>query len=352
MSHLLVREPGLQSTVQDTGRDTARRYGVPRSGAIDPSLLRLANELVGNDATAAALEVRLAGPTLEVHADSVRVACAGPATLTVTRDGTSRTESSWRSLTLGRGDLVAVRSVTPTTTAYLAVAGGIDVPPVLGSRSTYVRAALGGLEGRALRAGDRLPLARDAAPSGPDRLLPEPPRVQDAPLRVVLGPQEQHFTAAARALFASATFTVSNDVDRMGMRLDGPRLEHAAADRAEIVSEAVIPGAIQVPGDGRPIVLLADGQTVGGYPKLATVISADLGRAGTAAPGSSLRFAVVDVPTAEAAARRACSELRALVGSIRPLSGGFDLQALYECNLIGGVVDMTRPDETIIQAGR
>lgn len=344
MSGLRVASPGMMTTVQDLGRPGVRKYGVPRSGAVDQALLRLANGLVGNDDDAAGLEIRLAGPTLVVEAESVRVACTGGATITVTRQGEAHPVEPWRSVTLQSGDLIAVRGVTGGTVAYLAVAGGIAVPVALGSRSTYVRAALGGLNGRALQAGDVLPLARDHVGDDGDLVLPTPPLADASPVRVVLGPQEDHFTADAIAALTAATFEVGTEVDRMGMRLRGVTLEHRSREAAEIISDAVVPGAMQVPPNGQPIILLADGQTVGGYPKIATVVSADLGRIASLAPGSTLRFQVVSVAEAEEIARDAERRLRASIASMERFIDGLDLKALYEGNLVGGVVDMTRPD--------
>ncbi|MBT8418092.1 MAG: allophanate hydrolase, partial [Silicimonas sp.] len=230
------------------------------------------------------------------------------------------------------------------TTAVLAVSGGIDVPLVLGSRATYARAALGGIAGRAMQAGDRLPLGRQKADE--PLAYPDPPADTDDPIRVVLGPQDDHFEPAALTAFFEGRYTVTDKVDRMGMRLDGPALAHRAPELAQIASDGTVPGSVQVPGNGQPIVLLADGQTVGGYPKIATVISADLPRLARRAPGDQVRFVGIEVDVAEHRYRTQMASLRAKGKQARPASqmSGIDLRRLYASNLISGIVDMTRSD--------
>jgi allophanate hydrolase len=222
---------------------------------------------------------------------------------------------------------------------YLAAEGGIDVPATMGSRATYVRAGLGGVDGRALRAGDAVPLAREAASEREEVRLPG--ATFDAPdvVRVVLGPQDDHFTPAAVREFLHATYTVTPASDRMGLRLSGPRLEHSKG--FNIVSDGIPPGAIQVPGDGQPIVLLADRQTTGGYPKIATVISADLPGLGRVGPGASLRFSAVTVAEAELARRLLEADIASWPSRLEPVHPGpsLDPDRLAEVNLVSGVVD-------------
>ncbi|MCW8970115.1 MAG: biotin-dependent carboxyltransferase family protein [Rhodospirillales bacterium] len=344
MMALNVIQPGLMTTVQDFGRAGMRRYGVPLCGALDSGWLRLANALVGNAEETAGLEIHLTGPILEAEADGIRVAVVGPALVLAGPQGEQQPVAAWRSITLKRGDRIQVKSVTEGTVAYLAVAGGFDLPEVLGSRSTYVRARMGGLDGRPLAAGDRLVMASSAPASGLDLTMSAPPVDVDAPIRVVLGPQADHFTDDALRALENETFHVGNETDRMGMRLSGPVLRHQSKDRAEIISEGVVPGVIQVPGNGQPILLLADSQTVGGYPKIATVISADLARVARSAPGAEIRFRAVTVEVAEDAAREVERDLRSRIAAVRPLAQGYDVALLYQGNLIGGVVDCKNPD--------
>lgn len=329
---LLVHRPGLMTTVQDRGRFGYLSAGVPPAGALDAESFAIANALAGNPPDMAALEIRLTGPVLEVEADSAVVAAVGAA-LRIAGSG-ERTVPAGRSARVVRGELIEV-SNPHEATAYLAVRGGIDVPLVLGSRSTLLRGRFGGRDGRALAAGDRLPLASGNAPAGPDRalpaaLLPERPAV----LHVVLGPQAGHFTAGAIETFLARPYSVTHDADRMGLRLTGPRLDHAGA--ADIVSDAIAPGAIQVPGSGLPIILLADRQTTGGYPKIATLASSDLAGAGRLRPGDEVRFVALAVAEAEQRARDHAAALAALLARITevPAAGHIDEAALHSANLI------------------
>ena len=222
---------------------------------------------------------------------------------------------------------------------YLAVAGGIDVSLFLGSASTYVRGRFGGIEGRALRTGDIIPLAREGAAQGPELRLPKPPAVGlGDKIRIILGPQQEFFTEDAIATLLEAEFRVSQNADRMGMRLEGPQLPQKSG--WDIVSDAIPTGAIQVPGSGQPIILLADHQTTGGYPKIACVISADLSRVGRCRPGDVLRFAAVGVEEAEALAREEAARIANLAASLEPCfdAASLDVGSLYRANLISGVV--------------
>lgn len=293
---LLIDEPGLFSTIQDLGRVGHMRIGVPPSGALDPLALRAANVVLGNAADEAALEMCRLGVTLTVQAQSIRFALTGaegPATL----DGAPI--AFWRSHTARRGQVIALGRLRGGA-AYLAVRGGFALDPVMGSRSTYTRAAIGGFEGRRLAAGDVLPLRLHEAPAARERTLPHPvPADRARPLRVILGPQAEMFTDAAIRTLLTEAYEVTRDADRIGLRLRGPALAHLG--RREIVSDGNTTGCIQVPGDGQPIALLPDRQSVGGYAKIATVISADLHRLGQAVPGSLLRFEAVAPEQAEAA---------------------------------------------------
>lgn len=341
IARLKVLSPGLHTTVQDLGRLGHQAQGVPVSGALDPLALRLGNALAGNTAGAAALEILWSGPRLEVIADTLRVALAGPgATLTVSGD--ARVAAAWQSFTLSRGAVLEVNLGRESVCAYLAVEGGISVPSVLGSASTYGRAALGGFAGRALRQGDVVRLATDQASVGAERRLPSPPlAASDQPIRVVLGPQQDLFADEALATLIEGEFRISKNADRMGMRLDGPPLAHRQG--WDIVSDAIATGAIQVPGSGQPILLLADHQTTGGYPKIATVISTDLPVVGRRRPGDAIRFAAVTIDEAEQLARDEERRFAALLASFEPVrnGGGIDLGSLYAGNLISGVVTAT-----------
>ena len=335
-----VIDGGLGNAIQDTGRFGHRHQGMAVSGYLDRPLADCANALAGNPPSAACIEMRGLGPTLAVRCGPLRVAVAGNVVATILRaNGSSQTLPAWQSATLEDHDSLKVGAIAGGT-AYLAVSGGCAVPCQLGSRSTYQRAGIGGIDGHALQQGDRIPCTQ-LGKRDYRETRGEPLSHGDGPIRVMLGPQAGHFTEEAIATFLNSPYAATAEQDRMGLRLAGPALSHTSPTAADIVSDGVTPGAIQVPANGLPIILLADCQTVGGYPKIATVISADLPRLAHCPPGSTLRFQSVDL----AAARHALAELRqrwtdwacALQTFLPP--GILDEAALYGCNLISGMVD-------------
>lgn len=338
MSGLLkVEAPGLSTTLQDLGRVGFQSLGLPVSGALDPIALRIANALVGNSEGQGALEIRFLGPTLSVEADAVRVALAGTQAPIEVLEPSRQITPAGRSVTLHRGWKFRIGAVADSGVCYLAVGGGFDAPKVFESQSTYVRGGLGGFEGRALQIGDSLPLAFGDGPTGLERAaLRTFDYGNDGPIRVVLGPQAEYFTEAGLQTFLKQEFTVSREADRMGVRLDGPTIEHAKG--FNIPSDGIVTGSIQVPGSGLPIVLLADRQTTGGYPKIAAVASSDLPRLGRMRPGATLRFAAIDVPEAEALRRAQEAQLHDLISGIRLTHGlGENLEdLLLSENLISG----------------
>ena len=339
---LEILSPGTHTTVQDLGRRGYLDAGVPPSGALDPLSLRLANLLVGNDPAAAGLESFHLGPELRVQADSLRVALVGAEIEILEPEAALHRQ--WQSLTLARGARFRVTPLRDRATAYLAVAGGFALQPCLGSLSTYVRGGFGGLHGRALAKGDRVALVEQAAGRTPDLMLPKPPTWTSSAssrIRVVLGPQQDHFTDDGLAALCGGPFTISPRSDRMGARLEGPAI--ALRSHEGFISDGIVAGAIQVPGSGQAIILLADHQTTGGYPKIATVISADLPLLGRLRPGSELTFEAVDVATAEAERRRQEADMAALAATIcaAPAAIGIDLDRLHRENLVSGVVSST-----------
>ena len=340
MSGLRVVSAGFAPTLQDFGRPQVQHLGVPPSGALDPVALRIANALVGNPPETAAIEMRVMGPTLEIDADAVRLALVGTGSA-VEILGERRVEApSHQSIRLTRGRRLRIGSLSDTGVAYLAVEGGFAVEPVYGSLSTYTRALIGGLDGRALRDGDCLPLHHlQAAERAEWRCADRAWWRESGPVRVILGPQEDYFTPASIAAFFEGEYRITREADRMGMRLDGPVLEHSRGH--DIVSDGIATGAIQVPGNGRPIVLLADHQTTGGYPKLGTVISADVPRLGRMRPGDALRFAEVTVEEAEAARRALEERVARTIDRFGPAEPWLDEDALYRRNLVSGFVEST-----------
>ncbi|HEU5321244.1 MAG TPA: biotin-dependent carboxyltransferase family protein [Methylomirabilota bacterium] len=293
-----ILDPGPQTTVQDLGRPGQLRYGVPPSGPMDARAFVLANRLAGNPDGAAGLECTLAGPRFVTDAPCA-IAVTG-AEVPVTVDGAEA--PMWATLPLRAGATVRVGAARAGVRAYVAFAGGLDVPLVLGSRSTYLRGRLGGVEGRALRKDDVLRLG----PAGRvrTRRLAEGdrPALAAAPeVRVVLGPQADRFTDEGIAAFLGGPYELLPQSDRMGARLAGPRVAHARGH--DIVSDGIALGAVQVPGDGQPIVLLVDRQSTGGYTKIATACSFDIGRIAQVKPGGRVRFRAVDVGEAHALLR-------------------------------------------------
>ncbi len=289
---MLVVRPGPLATVQDMGRPGHQAAGVPVAGAADRQSLWVANRLVGNEAGAAALEVTLMGFEAEALID-LAVAVGGPA-LGAEVDG--RPVPPGQSVLLRRGARLRIGGGPAGLRAYVAVSGGIAVPPVLGSRSTDLLGGLGGFQGRALRAGDVLPVGRPAAPPGDlagrraaaEVLVPCPETVM---LRCVPGPEDDAFSAGAAAFFFSGEFAVDQRSDRQGLRLQGPAVP---PDRSRLPSAPTCEGAVQVPPAGGPVLLLAGCQTTGGYPRLATVIGPDVPLAAQARPGRTrLRFRAV-----------------------------------------------------------
>ena len=342
---LKVVRPGLFDTLQDLGRIGYMALGMPTAGAMDRVALTLANALCGNPANTAGLEIGVMGPDLLVEADSVRVALVGPlsASLIEGPDAPPKPIDSDRTHLLKRGQMLRVGMVEGSSTAYLAVAGGFDLPPFMGSLSTYARAGVGGYQGRKLAAGDSLPLVRDQAPPGDEKKLGQPFDYGSGPVRVVWGPQDDYFSSKGRRTFVESDYRVSKEADRMGIRFEGPTIEHSVTgDKrgADIISDGIGPGAIQVPGAGLPIVLLGDRQTVGGYSKIATVASVDLPRLGRLLPGQVVRFSPVTVEEAEKLRRDQEARLQRAIADFKTARppGGIDLARLYEENLIDGVV--------------
>lgn len=294
-----ISEAGVRSTVQDRGRFGHLRSGVPPAGAADPFALAAANALVGNADDAAGIEI--IGTPFRFTCDDARViAVAG-------RDVSLATRSrlpGWGSVFVRAGQVVTVHAGERTRFAYLAVSGGIATTPILGSRASYLPAGLGA----PLRAGDALPLGdADAGPEDAARVIE--PTAYDGHVRAMVGPHDAWFVTQAIALFFSATFVVEPASDRQGVRLGGVPI---APRSGELQSCGVLAGAVQVPRGGAPIVLLADHQTTGGYPVVATVIAADLGKVAQSMPGESLRFYRVERADALDALR---AERRALDGA-------------------------------------
>jgi antagonist of KipI len=286
MELFAVRNPGSMTTVQDLGRSAFLDRGVPLSGALDPLACRIANLLVRNPEEAAVLEITVTGPTLEVLAPADIALTGADMVMTVNQNPVR----GWRAIRVNPGDVIRIPEARHGCRAYLAVTGGIDVLPMMGSRSTFVRANIGGVEGRGLIRGDILYRGEGDLLPCPRELPVEciPTYGREITLRAIPGPQDDIFRAGIDAFFG-ASYEVTQQADRMGCRLIGPPVRRDGGSPESIVTEPTMPGNVQIPADGQPIILLVE-QTSGGYAKIATVITADLPKVAQTMPGNIVRF--------------------------------------------------------------
>ncbi|MDF0650141.1 MAG: KipI antagonist [Nitrospira sp. LK265] len=306
--HIIVVKGGWLTTVQDLGRYGYQQYGVPVAGAMDSFSAIVANRLVENPDQAALLELTLKGPELQFEQESV-IAITG-ADLSPTINGSSL--PLWQSILVPHGSRLSFGSPRVGVRSYLAIAGGIDVPLVLGSRSTHCASEMGGFRGRPLKQADSLCTGKpvQSIKRLPGKRLPDHlvPRYNRTPiLRIIPGPQQHFFSDTSLATLARATYTVSPQSDRMGYRLIGPTIVRKESMR--FISDCTTMGALQVPPDGQPILLMADRQTTGGYPKIAVVISADLFLAAQLAPGDTVTFAPCTIAQAQTVLRKHRAQL-------------------------------------------
>lgn len=297
---LEILSPGILTSIQDLGRYGYGRYGVAPSGALDSFALRIANLLVGNRPDHAGLEAMLLGPAIRALADIVVAVTGG--NLQPRRN--KQPIEMWHSHILKKDDILSFDSALSGFRVYVAVGGGISIPPVMGSRSTNLSSGFGGLQGRALKKNDILTSENHSHPVKTDTRAFNTAWIPVYPnnwsLRVIWGPQDDHFPDESRGSFLSASYEMSSDSDRTGIRLQGPVIRQKPDIQTSIISEGVIAGSVQIPGDGKPIIIL--GETVtGGYRKIATIISADLPLLGQIKPGDTLRFTAVSLEEARQA---------------------------------------------------
>lgn len=295
MTKLFIHQAGPMMSVQDRGRSGLAQMGVSASGPMDAVAMQVANQLVGNAQEDALLEFAHVGGEFEVDAPVLFAVTGGAVSVTVDENR----RDCWASHTLLPGQVLRIGALTNAVWGYLALSGGIQTPPVLGARSTHLRSAIGGLDGRRLAPGDVLPLgvAAKIALDGQQRRLRMPLHRSVGPIRVIKGPQADHFDETAWRQFLGTPFIISGNRDRMAQMLDGEKI--LATGGHDIVSDGTVMGSIQVPASGRPIVLMAERQTTGGYPKIATVASVDLPRLAQAVTGSLIRFKLVTQHQAE-----------------------------------------------------
>lgn len=307
-----VISPGLLTTLQDGGRYGYQQFGVPVCGAMDRYSLNLANLLAGNEPDEGALEITFMGPTLEFKTGCAFALCGGR--FEARLDG--QPVEMARAYSAAPGSVLEIGTVREGFRGYLAVSGGFGIEPVLGSRSTYLKGGFGGVAGRKLQTGDELPL-RNPVSWLPfmDQRVYEPDTwrypLEDRPIRVVLGPQQERFSEAGIETFLSNAYTVTQESDRMGYRLDGKAIEYAKGCDGNIISDGIVMGAVQVPS-GKPIIMMADRQTTGGYSKIATVITADLPLLAQKQAGGKLCFEAVSPQEAARIRRKQQGFLRRL----------------------------------------
>ena len=331
MSKLVVSAIGPACSVQDHGRGGYQRYGLVASGAMDRLALAAANTLLGNEPFAAAVEVGPFTASFTARDGAVRVAlCGAPRSI----DIAGRAVPIDASMTIADGETLNIGFAKGGAFSYLAIEGGIEGEPTFGSLAVNPRAGLGSPFARPLQQGDEL-AAKPASGAPEQRIeLPAP----SGPIRVVLGPQDDEFSDDAKALFLDSDWKISATSDRMGYRLEGPVIKHLHGHN--IVSDGTVDGSIQVPGNGAPIVLMMDRNTTGGYPKIATVISADLGRLAQTPAGTAFRFKAVSMAEAQAEARKFADLLRSLPDRLRGLeSSELNIDALRGANVAGSAVN-------------
>ena len=294
MDAFSILTPGGYTTIQDKGRFGYQQMGVPISGALDAFAFRAANLLVGNLKNAAVMEITVMGPRLEIAVEADMAVTGAEIGMTLN----DQPVEGWMSFRVKPGDILDIQQVKSGCRAYLAISGGIDVTEVMGSRSTYVGGKIGGFHGRVLQAGDVLKCGETkrlaAVRKTPADMIPAYP--SEIVIRAIPGPQDDFFQAGLDIIFQS-DFMVSTKADRMGYRLQGPKVELRKGMPKSIISEPTMPGGVQIPADEQPIILMVE-QTVGGYTKIVTVISVDLPKVAQATPGDTIRFEKVSLETA------------------------------------------------------
>jgi biotin-dependent carboxylase-like uncharacterized protein len=331
MPKLVIAAIGPASSVQDGGRPGSQRYGLTPSGAMDRLALAAANVLVGNSALSAAIVFGALCAAFTARGGSVRVGLAGAQR---NADIAKEPVAVDSSMTIAEGETLTLGFARNGSFSYLAIEGGIAGEAIFGSLSVNARAGLGSPYPRPLQAGDELQVA--ASSGKPQRRIDLPP-ARDTPIRVVLGPQDDEFAEDAKALFLGSEWKISATSDRMGYRLEGPVIRHLYGHN--IVSDGTVNGSIQVPGNGQPIVLMRDRATTGGYPKIATVISADFGRFAQISAGRPFRFTAVSMAQAQAETKAFAALLRALPERLREIDHvEFNIDALHGANVAGSAV--------------
>ncbi|AWL13115.1 Allophanate hydrolase [Saliniradius amylolyticus] len=315
MNTLQIHTPGIMAFVTDGGRFAQAHIGLSAGGPADRPAFDMANALLGNDANATAIEVTMGGLEFTIDADTIICVTGAPMPLTINDEPAPL----WQTLQLKQGDRVALDYCQSGVRSYVAIKGGFDVTEQFGSTATVIREGIGGLNGGPLQPGDTLSFPATATTDTPLRRLPEcwrPEYPDELTLRIVPSYQVDYFSPVNRQIFYTSSYKVSDQADRMGYRLSGPAIP---CDLTEMYSEGIAPGAVQVPGDGQPIVLLCDRQTIGGYPKIGSVLSLDCARLAQCRPGARVRFEAISVNEAQSLLHLQKVKLANILNKLEPV---------------------------------
>ena len=331
MNKIKILKSGLFTTIQDKGRWDYQKFGMSVAGAMDQFAMRVANMLVDNEEFCAVIETTFLGPEIEFFCDEVIAITGGDMSPKLNGE----TVQMWTSLLVEEGDKLTFAGAKSGVRSYIAFSRALNVPEIMGSKSTFVRGNLGGFEGRKLDNGDEIPLGeREIASKGSFLSNKDTPIYQkDNKIRVVLGPQDDYFTDEALNLFLNTSFQITSEADRMGYRLDGPKIGHKAG--ADIISDGIVFGSIQVPGHGSPILMMADRATTGGYTKIATVITPDLSTLAQMGPGASIRFEKTSIQQAQDIYKDYENKLKDIKKNIQENKFEFDKNILFNLNMLG-----------------
>lgn len=341
MNSIKILRAGLLSTIQDKGRFTLRHLGIPWSGCLVPVWQKIANALTHNPLDNSVIEVWEGGLEITVAEEGVKFAiCAHDSVDATLSDGDQTIKlQPYRSYRTTAQSTILLKNTGEYRHAVLSFSG-LSITPQLGSTSTYAKANLGGLNGTALQQGDEISVNKSDSSVDHQCVNPLSDSFDDSEIKVVLGPQENHFSQEGIDNLLSGDFVLGTDADRMGVRLSGPTVHHLDAAAKDIVSDAIVPGSIQVPGTGQPIVLLSDAHTAGGYPKIATVLSIDQPKLGLRRAGTCFNFKALSIDEAIDAVRAQDKQIANAIESITPvINTTLSTEALLRINLIDGVTD-------------
>ncbi|TJX14209.1 biotin-dependent carboxyltransferase family protein [Tissierella creatinini] len=337
MNRIRFIKSGLFTTIQDKGRWGYQQFGMPVAGAMDNFASRVANLLVGNDENEALLETTFMGPEIEFDCHEIIAITGANMKPKINGDPVAM----WTSIPVSKGDKLSFESAVTGLRGYIAFSRIIKVPEIMGSKSTYIRGKLGGLEGRKITNGDELTLGEktlsDTGTYIPKNFIPIYPK--EYTLRIILGPQDDYFTEEGIQTFLNSTYKITSEADRMGYRLDGPLITHKKG--ADIISDGIVFGSVQVPGSGLPIIMMSDRGTTGGYTKIATVVTPDLSILAQMAPGTTLTFEKADVYESHKIYKEYEENISQLKDFMKNYRFEFHNNMMFNLNLLGKKYSVT-----------